>query len=69
MRDRVREEFYKHKDVKDIRIIDILVTKGRQELQETANLWKNSHNIMRYWRDTVNPQPKNFLSKFLNGHQ
>lgn len=67
-REKLREEFLKHKDLKDIRTIDLMVVKGRQELQETANKWKNSHNIMRYWRDTTNPQPKDFLSKFLSGH-
>lgn len=66
-REKLREEFFKHQDQKDVRIIDLLVVKGRMELQEVVNKWKNSHNIMRYWRDTYNPQPKDFLSKFLDG--
>lgn len=65
---KLREEFLQHKNIKDVRTIDLLVFKGRNDLQEVVNKWKNSHNIMRYWKDTHEPKPKDFLSKFLDGH-
>ncbi|THK33000.1 NADH dehydrogenase [ubiquinone] 1 alpha subcomplex subunit 6 [Diachasma alloeum] len=67
MRQKLREEFMKHKDVKDIRIIDLLVVKGQMELQETAQKWKNSGTFMYLYKDTVEKKPTDFMSKFLAG--
>lgn len=66
-RAKLREEFSKHKDVTDIRVIDLLVIKGQMELKETINIWKQKGHIMRYWKETVEPKPTDFLSKFLTG--
>ncbi|XP_034241486.1 NADH dehydrogenase [ubiquinone] 1 alpha subcomplex subunit 6 [Thrips palmi] len=66
-RQKLREEFMKHKDVKDVRVIDMLIIKGQMELQETATKWKQSMHIMAYWKDTVNKKPTDFYSKFLEG--
>ncbi|XP_064116207.1 NADH dehydrogenase [ubiquinone] 1 alpha subcomplex subunit 6 [Macrobrachium rosenbergii] len=68
-RAKLREQFEKHRDVKDIRVIDMLVIKGQMELKETVEIWKQKHGIMSYWRDSVDPKPKDFLSKFLDGHE
>ena len=38
------------------------------ELKETVEIWKQKHGIMAYWKETVEPKPKDFLSKFLDGH-
>ena len=64
---KLREEFMKHKDVKDVRVIDMLVIKGQMELKETAAKWKQVGHVMDYWKETVNKKPKDFLSKFLDG--
>ncbi|KAK3924381.1 NADH dehydrogenase [ubiquinone] 1 alpha subcomplex subunit 6 [Frankliniella fusca] len=64
---KLREEFLKHKDVKDIRVIDMLVIKGQMELKETVTKWKQVGHVMAYWKDSVNKKPDDFLGKFLDG--
>lgn len=67
-RAKLRQEFEKHKDVTDIRVIDMLVIKGRMELQETVEKWKQECHMMHYWNDAIKPKKqKDFLSKFLSG--
>ncbi|XP_076232264.1 NADH dehydrogenase (ubiquinone) B14 subunit [Calliopsis andreniformis] len=67
-RKKLREEFMRHANVTDLRVIDLLVVKGQMELQEVAMMWKPKGNLMNYWKETVEPKPKDFLSKFLTGH-
>lgn len=66
-RQKLREEFMKNAHVTDVRVIDMLVIKGMMDLQEAAKHWKTDSSIMNYWRDTWNPKPKDFMSKFLAG--
>ncbi|KAG0232269.1 hypothetical protein BGW42_000084 [Actinomortierella wolfii] len=68
IRSKIREEFERHRHVKDLAVIDILILKGRQEYQETMNAWKQETHIMRYFaKDEAPPKPEGFLEKFLAG--
>lgn len=66
-RAKLRQEFEKHSSISDIRVIDMLVIKGRMELQETVEKWKQPCHMMAFWNDSREPKQKDFLSKFFSG--
>lgn len=66
-KDKLREMFYANRNVKDIRVMDMLVIKGQMELNETVMKWKQECHMMNWFRETHNPKPKDFISKFLAG--
>ncbi|CAN8030454.1 unnamed protein product [Ixodes persulcatus] len=66
-RSKLRQEFLKNKHVRDIRSIDLLVIKGQMELVETLKIFKQKSHVMAFFKDTVEPKPADFMSKFLSG--
>ncbi|XP_053686760.1 NADH dehydrogenase [ubiquinone] 1 alpha subcomplex subunit 6-like [Sabethes cyaneus] len=68
-RAKLREEFLRHRDVTDVRVIDMLIFKGHMDLKETVNRWKQKSHLMRYWKESQEPKPTDFLTKFYQGHE
>ncbi|TFY77024.1 hypothetical protein EWM64_g6988 [Hericium alpestre] len=69
IRHAVRREFERNRYVSDLKVIDVLALKGRQEYQETMNCWKQEPHILGMlleppFRDR--PQ-RTFLQKFYEG--
>ncbi|KAF5282408.1 hypothetical protein FQR65_LT14302 [Abscondita terminalis] len=63
----LRQEFVKHEHLTDVRVIDMLIIKGQMELKESVENWKQKGHIMSYFKETIEPKPKDFLSKFIQG--
>lgn len=68
LRSKVREKILENKDVTDIRAIDMLVFRGQLELNDSINKFKSLMHYMAYFDEHPNKKPKDFLSKFLSGH-
>ncbi|XP_055526930.1 NADH dehydrogenase [ubiquinone] 1 alpha subcomplex subunit 6-like [Wyeomyia smithii] len=68
-RTKLREEFLRHRAVTDVRVIDMLIFKGHLDLKETINRWKQKSHLMRYWNESQEPKPKDFLTKFYRGYE
>jgi len=68
---RLKEEFLKNAHIKDVRVIDMKVIQGQQELQEIANDWQEQFIVMSKWfpEKHIDERPKDFMSKFLHGHE
>lgn len=65
----LKTQFTTHKEVKDTRIIDMLVVKGQNDLKEVVEMWAMpTHVLSKYWRESHREKPKDFLGKFLAGH-
>ncbi|VDM17955.1 unnamed protein product [Hydatigera taeniaeformis] len=67
LKQKLREEFMKNKDVRDIRVIDLLVHRGQNDLLEVARTWRSDCQVMDFFRETEVEKPKDFLTKFLSG--
>merc|ERR1711936_570925 len=67
-RDKVKERFLIHANAKDTRVVDMLVVKGQQDLQEIVEKWQQAPHIMsKYFAESYEERPKDFMSKFLTG--
>ncbi len=64
----LKVHFLAHKDVKDTRVIDMLVVKGQNDLKEVVEVWAMPHHILgKYFGESIKERPKDFLGKFLAG--
>lgn len=67
VRDAIRRRFEDSRYVTDLRVIDQLYLKGRQEYQETMNFWKQKEHVMgKLLLPRERPQ-RTFLQKFYEG--
>ncbi|TFY70779.1 hypothetical protein EVG20_g2232 [Dentipellis fragilis] len=65
----IRREFERNRYVTDVKVIDILLLKGRQEFQETMNCWKQEPHVLGLLLESNfkdRPQ-RTFLQKFYEG--
>ncbi|KAL3427073.1 complex 1 protein [Phlyctema vagabunda] len=70
LRTKMRQEFERHRFVKDQKAVDVLLFQSHAEYQETLNYWKQLPHILKYFRPEEDPTsqlPKNFMSGFLEG--
>ncbi|KAJ3103871.1 NADH dehydrogenase 1 alpha subcomplex subunit 6 ndufa6 [Phlyctochytrium planicorne] len=69
VRSRIRTEFESKRFVQELPVLDILLTKGRMEYDETLNMWKQKSHVMRFFPEVDHPEPKpvSFLEKFYAG--
>lgn len=70
IRTKIRQEFEKHRYVKQLSVVDVLVAQSNSEFQETLNFWKQLSHVMKYFRPEEDPRarlPRNFISGFLEG--
>jgi len=70
IRTKMRQEFERHRYVKQLQVVDMLLFQSHAEFQETLNYWKQLSHVMKYFRAEEDPSaklPKNFISGFLEG--
>eukprot|EP00048_Salpingoeca_helianthica_P015261 m.225843 g.225843 ORF g.225843 m.225843 type:complete len:110 (+) comp16813_c0_seq1:236-565(+) len=68
-REQLRTTFLRNKNLKDSRVVDLMVVKGKMELQETLKLWKQTPHVMRFFDNHSDPAPKDFMTRFLKGSE
>lgn len=47
VRAKIRQEFERNRYVKQLPVVDMLITKSNMEFQETMNYWKQIPHIMK----------------------
>ena len=68
VRAKIRQEFERNRYVQQVPVVDMLITKSNMEFQETMNYWKQTAQIMKYFRSEEDPRshvPKDFMTAFL----
>lgn len=59
--------FETNRTVSDVRVIDMLLLKSRQEFQETMNMWKQPDHIYGIMLQPKERPPQTFLQRFYEG--
>ncbi|TDL26876.1 NdufA6 NADH-ubiquinone oxidoreductase 14.8 kDa subunit [Rickenella mellea] len=63
----VRRQFENNRYISDPKVIDVLIHKGRLELQETLNCWKQEPHILGILLNPPERPQRSFLQKFYEG--
>jgi len=71
LRAKLKSEFVKNAHIKDVRVVDMKVIQGQQDLKEIAEGWQEAYILLsKYFSEIHIPtRPKDFMSKFLHGHE
>ncbi|MCJ1307523.1 hypothetical protein MMC25_001169 [Agyrium rufum] len=70
LRTKMRSEFERHRYVKQLSVVDMLIFQNHAEYQEIMNYWKQLPHVMKYFRteeDRTAKLPENFIQGFLEG--
>jgi NADH dehydrogenase (ubiquinone) 1 alpha subcomplex subunit 6 len=71
IRTRIREEFERHRFVSKLSVVDVLLFKSHAEYQETMNYWKQTTQLMGYFKEenfrSAARLPSSFMHGFLEG--
>ncbi|KAJ7079999.1 NdufA6 NADH-ubiquinone oxidoreductase 14.8 kDa subunit [Mycena belliarum] len=67
LRHAIRLRFEANRAVTDLRVIDVLLLKSRQEYQETLNMWKQPDHIYGILLKRKERPTRTFLQKFYEG--
>ncbi|KAF8476946.1 hypothetical protein BDZ91DRAFT_687932 [Kalaharituber pfeilii] len=70
VRSKIRQEFERHRYVKQLPVVDVLLLQSQKEYQETLNYWKQLSHVMKYFRAEEDPTAKvsqSFMQNFLEG--
>ncbi|EJU00238.1 NADH dehydrogenase 1 alpha subcomplex subunit 6 [Dacryopinax primogenitus] len=70
VRARFRQEFERNKHISDVKVLDVLLLKGRQEYQEIMNTWKMRAQLLALIMAPIERQgehPTGFLDAFYSG--
>jgi NADH dehydrogenase (ubiquinone) 1 alpha subcomplex subunit 6 len=71
IRTRIRQEFERHRFTDKLPIVDVLLFKSHAEYQETMNYWKQTTQLMGYFKEenfrSAERLPSSFMHGFLEG--
>jgi len=70
VRSKIRQEFERHRYVKQLPVVDVLLLQSQKEYQETMNYWKQKSHLLKYFRAEEDPSAKvhaDFMQNFLEG--
>jgi len=67
VRHAIRQRFERNRNVTDPRAIDVLLLKGRQDFQETMNVWKQTDHVAGILLQPQDRPRRTFLQKFYEG--
>ncbi|TFK48274.1 NdufA6 NADH-ubiquinone oxidoreductase 14.8 kDa subunit [Heliocybe sulcata] len=67
IRHAVRQQFERNRHITDLKVIDVLILKGRQEFQETLNCWKQNDHVLGILLEEKSRPQRTFMQKFYEG--